>query len=248
MEITRAGAIGAAVLLNGALVFAQTFSVASIRPSAGQVQFEHDGKTEITPGAIAMRDVTVATCIKFAYDVQDSQISGPDWLQSDHFDILAKADSPVAKDQLKLMMRALLADRFKLAFHKQNKELSAYAMTIAKSGHKLKEAASDERMSRENSAIGTVARAMTTKEFADFMSGPLQMPVVDATGLPGRYDFALDFTPYLPGGEQVMKVSFDNNNGIIIAAMQGELGLKLDSKKEMVEVLVIDHVEQPSAN
>jgi uncharacterized protein (TIGR03435 family) len=227
---------------------AQTFSVASIRPSAGQVQFEHDGKTEITPGMVTMRDVTAATCIKFAYGVQDAQISGPDWLQSNHFDIIAKADQPVPPDQLKLMMRALLTERFKLAFHRQNKELSAYAMTIAKGGAKLKESAPDEKPSRENSAIGTVARAVTMKELADLIAGPLQMPVVDQTGLPGRYDFTLDFTPYLPGGEQVMKVTFDNNNGIIIAAMQGELGLKLESKKETVDVLMIDHVEQPSAN
>ena len=127
-------AIGAAVLLNTVFVSAQTFAVASIRPSAGDVKFEHDGKTEITPGTLTMRDVTAATCIKFAYGVQDSQISGPEWLQSEHFDILAKADSPVAEPQLKLMMQALLADRFKLSFHRQNKELSAYALTVAKGG------------------------------------------------------------------------------------------------------------------
>ena len=126
MRITNAGiAIGAAVLLNAALASAQSFAVASIRPSAEDVKFEHDGKTEITPGTLTMRDVTAATCIKFAYSVQDSQISGPERLQSDHFDIIAKADAPVAdgqlnNDQLKLMMQALLADRFKLAFHRQS--------------------------------------------------------------------------------------------------------------------------------
>jgi uncharacterized protein (TIGR03435 family) len=248
MRTICATALGAAVLLNAAFASAQTFAAASIRTSAGQVQFEHDGKTVISPGNVTMRDVTLATCIKFAYGVQDSQISGPEWLQSEHFDILAKADTPVAADQLKLMMRALLAERFKLAFHRQNKELSAYAMTVAKGGAKLKESAADAQPFRENSAIGTVAKAMTMKEWGDFISGPLQMPVVDMTGLTGKYDFVLDFTPYLPGGEQVMKVSFDNNNGIIIAAMQGELGLKLESKKETVEVLTIDHVERPSEN
>jgi uncharacterized protein (TIGR03435 family) len=249
MRITRAGfAIGTAVLLNAAFVSAQTFAVASIRPSAEDVKFEHDGKTEITPGTLTMRDVTAATCIKFAYGVQDSQISGPDWLQSDHFDILAKADSPVAEDQLKLMMQALLADRFKLAFHRQNKELSAYAMTVAKGGAKLKESAPGTKPYRENSAVGSIVRAWTMKEWADFISGPMRTPVVDMTGLKGRYDFSLDFTAYLPGGENAMNVAFDNANGIMIAAMQGELGLKMESRNEAVEVLVIDHVEQPSAN
>lgn len=195
-----------------------------------------------------MRDVTAATCIKFAYGVQDSQISGPDWLQSEHFDIIAKADSPVAEDQLKLMMQALLADRFQLSIHRQNKELSAYAMIVAKGGAKVKESTADAKTFRENSAIGTVVKAMTMKEWADFISGPLETPVVDRTGLTGRYDFSLDFTAYLPGGEKVMNVAFDNANGIVIAAMQGELGLKLESRKEMLEVLVIDRVEKPSAN
>ena len=195
-----------------------------------------------------MRDVTAATCIKWAYGVQDSQIAGPDWLQSEHFDIVAKADSPVGDAQMKPMMQALLADRFKLSFHRQNKELSAYALTVAKGGAKVKESAPETVPFRENSAVGTIARAMTMKEWADFISGPMQTPVVDMTGLKGRYDFSLDFTAYLPGGEKVMNVAFDNANGIMIVAMQGELGLKLESRKETVEVLVIDHIEGPSAN
>jgi uncharacterized protein (TIGR03435 family) len=249
MRIIRTAiAIGAAFFLNTAFVSAQTFAAASIRPSAQEVQFEHDGKTEITPGTLTMRDVTAATCIKLAYGVHDSQISGPEWLQSEHFDILAKADTPVAEDQLKLMMQALLTDRFKLSFHRQSKELPAYAMTVAKSGAKLKESAPETKPFRENSAVGSVVRAMTMREWADFISGPMQTPVVDMTGLKGGYDFSLDFTAYLPGGEKVMNVAFDNANGIMIAAMQGELGLKMESRKETVEVLVIDHVEMPSAN
>ena len=227
---------------------AQTFAAASIKPSSGQVQFEHDGKTEIAPGSLRMRDVTVATCIKWAYNVQDSQIAGPDWLQTEHFDIVARADEPVADERMKLMMRALLAERFKLAFHRQNKELRSYLMTVAKGGHKLRESAADTKLSRENSAVGTVVTGMTMKEFSNFMAGPLQTPIVDMTGLAGKYDFVLDFTRYLPPGESVMKVDFDNTTGIIIAAMEGELGLRLESKKENVEVLAIDHVERPSEN
>ena len=83
---------------------------------------------------------------------------------------------------------------------------------------------------------------------ADFISQPLRMPVVDHTGLPGRYDFVLDFTAYLPTGEKNMTPDFDNNNGIILAAIQGELGLKLESRKLQVETYVIDQVEKPSPN
>lgn len=239
--------MGIAALLS-ATASAQTFAVASIRPSAAEVQFESDGKTATTPGNLTMRDVTVATCIKWAYGVQDSQISGPEWLKSEHFDIEAKADAPVPDDQLKLMMRALLADRFKLSFHRQEKELRSYVMTVAKSGAKLHESAPDTKPFRENSAIGTVVKAMTMREFADFMADALQTPIVDMSGMTGRYNLVLDFTPYLPPGEHVMKMEFDNSTGIIISAMKGELGLDLESKKENVEVMVIDGVEQPSDN
>ena len=225
-----------------------SFAVASIKPSAAEVKFEHDGNTEVFPGAVTMRDVTVSTCIKWAYDVQDSQISGPAWLQSDHFDVMARADEPVAVEQLKLMMQSLLAERFKLSFHRQDKELRSFLMTIAKGGHKMHESAPGETQSRQNSAIGTIVKAMTMGEFANFIAGPLQLPVVEMTGLTGRYDFALDFTPYLPANERVMNVEFAEANGIIVAAMQGELGLKLESKKEMVNVMVVDRVERPSEN
>jgi uncharacterized protein (TIGR03435 family) len=225
-----------------------SFAVASIRPSGAEVKFEHDGKREVSPGALTMRDVTVATCIKWAYGVQDSQIAGPAWLQSEHFDIMARADEPAGIEALKLMMRTLLADRFGLSFHRQSKEVRSYVLTVAKSGHKLRESAADTKPSRQNSANGTVARAITMKEFADFIAGPLQTPVVDMTGLQGKYDFTLDFTPYLPANATVMRVDYTDTNGIIISALLGELGLKVESRKESVEVMMIDHVERPSAN
>jgi uncharacterized protein (TIGR03435 family) len=238
----RAGLVLGLVALPA---LAQSFGVASIRPSGGQVQFEHDGSTQVTPGHLRMRDVTVATCIKWAYGVQDSQIAGPGWVESEHFDIVANADGPVSEEQMKPLMRGLLAERFGLLFHWQSRELRSYVMT---GGGKLRESAADAVPFRENSAVGTVVRGMTLKEFGDFMAGPLRMPVVDMTGLKGRYDFALDFTAYLPPGERVMKMEFDDSTGIILAAMRGELGLELKSRKEMVEVMVIDRVERPSGN
>jgi uncharacterized protein (TIGR03435 family) len=221
-----------------------SFAVASIRPSAAPVQFEHDGKTETEPGSLRMRDVTVATCIKWSYGVQDSQIAGPAWLDSVHFDILAKADRPVGAGQLRLMMQTLLADRFQLAFHREKKELRAYALLVAKGGHKLQNADPAGAPFRENSATGTIARATTIQEFADFISGPLRTPVVDMTGLKGRYDFTLDFTSYLPTDPHARP----DVGEILIPALQGELGLKLESRKMPVEVMIVDRVEKPSGN
>jgi uncharacterized protein (TIGR03435 family) len=226
---------------------AQTsFAVATIRPSSEAVQFEHDGRTEVAPGLLQMHDVTVATCVKWAYGVQDSQISGSGWLQADHFDIMAKADGPATEEQMKLMLRTLLADRFKLSFHRVSKELKSFAMTATKGSEKLQRSSSqDGKSAIQNSAIGSVVKSTTMQEWANFIAGPLQTPVVDMTGLPGRYDFAIDFTPYLPTDMATMR---PDATSVIMTAMQGELGLKLEARKEQVEVMVVDHVEQPSAN
>ncbi len=226
-----------------------TFAVATIRPSSAEVQFEHDGKTEATAGFLRMQDVSVQTCIKWAYGVQDSQIAGPDWIDSQKFDIMAKADDPASEEEMKLMMQTLLADRFKLAFHHQTKELKAFVLTVAKGGAKVHPAAAPEaKPFRQNSANGTVVRSMTIQQFGDFISGPLHMPVVDQTGLKGKYDFALDFTPYLPDPAHNMDATRPDTTSILMITMDAELGLKMSTQKAPVDVMVIDHVEKPSAN
>jgi len=225
------------------------FAVATIRPSAAEVKFEHDGKTEMTPGTLRMQDVSIQTCIKWAYGVQGSQISGPDWTDKEKFDIVAKADGPASEEQMKLMMQTLLSERFRLSYHHQSKELTAFVLTVAKGGAKVHPAANpDAAPFRQNSANGSVVRSMTIQDFGDFLSGPLQMPVVNETGLAGKYDFVLDFTPYLSDPDHNMDVSKLDSTGIVKAALEGELGIKMELRKTEVDVMVIDHVEKPSAN
>ena len=153
------------------------FAVATIRPSSGAVSSSTTAKpnlARLTPHARRHRH----TCIKWAYGVQDNQIAGPAWLDSERYDIIAKADTPATEAQMKLMLQTLLADRFQLTFHHQNKELKAFALTIAKGGPKLSPAAApDAKPFRQNSANGTVVKSMSIRDFADFISGPLQTPV-----------------------------------------------------------------------
>jgi len=224
--------------------FAQAFAVASIRPSAEAVQFENDGETTFTSDTVRMRDVTIETCIKWAYGVQRGQVSGPNLLTSERYDILAKADGAANEEQLRLMMRALLAERFQMAFHTERKELRSFALAIAKGGPKLKQATPDEVPYRKNSRMGTVARATTMQEFADFLSGPVEKPVVDKTGLTGRWDFAFDFTNYLMAEPK----GIDDFLQVLNITLQGELGLKLEPEKDVVDVMVIDQVSKASAN
>ena len=150
---------------------------------------------------LQMHDVTVDTCIKWAYGVQNSQISGPAWLDGDRFDIVAKADSPATEAQMKLML-LLLADRFKLSFHHEQKEMKALVLTVAKGGPKLVPAANPDAtpaLVHQNSANGTKSpnRCRSESGVPSFRVR-YRMPVVDQTGLTGKYDFAIDFTPYLP--------------------------------------------------
>ena len=241
--------VGFVSLVLPAVAQQPAFAVATIRPSAESVPFEHDGKTEFSRDTLHMRDVTVNTCIKVAYGVQDRQISGPDWIGADHFDIIAKSDGPADEMQMKLMLRALLAERFHLSFHREEKEMKALVLTVAAGGRKLSRAKTpDAPPFRENSANGTVAKSMPIQEFADFIAGPLQMPVVDATGLTGKYDFALDFTSYLPEAGKNMDGTRPDTTAILKAALHDELGLNMEARKAQVEVIVVDHVEKPSEN
>jgi len=234
--------LGASVAASSAA--AQEFAVASIRPSAEPVKFEHDGETKMEPGVVRMRDVTIETCIKWAYRVQRSQVSGPGLLTSERYDITAKSDAPASDEQMRLMMRALLKERFNLAFHTEKKELRSFALIVTKGGAKLKQATPDEVPYRQNSAMGTTARATTMQEFVDFLSGPVEKPVVDKTGLSGRWDFAFDFTKYMTDPPK----SLDDFLVVLNITLQGELGLKLEPEKDVVDVMVIDHVTKASDN
>ncbi|SEG02411.1 soil-associated protein, TIGR03435 family [Bryocella elongata] len=238
----------AAIFSSGMAHAQASFAVATIRPSAAQVRFESDGETILLPASIKMRDVSIQTCIKWAYGVQRAQVLGPGLLTSEKYDIEAKADGPATEDQMKAMMQALLAERFGLAFHREKKELRSFALEVAKGGPKLgekfKQATSDEVPWRANSAMGTTARALTMQEFADFLSGPTEKPVVDKTGLAGRWDFSFDFSKYMldpPKG-------LDDFLLVLNTTLQGEMGLKLESEKDVVEVMVVDKVQKASAN
>jgi uncharacterized protein (TIGR03435 family) len=191
----------------------------------------------------------VQSCIKWAYDVQDSQIAGPGWMGSDRFDITAKSDKPANEAAMKQMLQGLLAERFGLSFHRERREMKALILTVASSGAKLKPAAAPDGVPyRQNSANGSVAKSMPIREWANFIAGPLQMPLVDETGLTGKYDFAIDFTGYIPEPGKNMDVARPDATGILKAVLHDQLGLNIGAGKTQVEVMVIDRVEKPSAN
>lgn len=226
--------------------FAQTsFDVAVIHPSSAEVKFERNGKTEFAHSTLRMHDVTVSTCIQWAYGTSQALVTGPASLTDVHYDITAKTDPNATKEQMQLMLRTLLNERFKLTFHIEKKEMRVYTLTVAKSGIKMHPSAPGGEMHHENSATGMIARSITMHELADYLSDPLDAPLTDGTGLPGRYDFTIDFTPYVDMEQSDVR---PDPVAVIRLALKGDLGLDLIQSKDQVDVMVVDHVEPPSSN
>lgn len=233
------------------------FEVATIKPSKP----DEPGKAFLWRGGQFITvNTTVNDLIKFAYGVQEKQIiGGPDWLSSQKFDIAGKPDVPGVpnSNQLKGMMQKLLADRFQFKFHRDEKEMSAYVLTVAKSGNKMKQNTDNPKglpgLFFRQLGVLTVQNA-TMKDFTGLMeSAVLDRPVVDQTGLQGRWDFILKWTPdESQFGGMGIKVPPPTDAADapppLFTAIQDQIGLKLEAEKASVEVLVLDHVEQPSAN
>jgi uncharacterized protein (TIGR03435 family) len=237
-----------------------SFEVATIKPNdSGATSMQvltFRGRNFITVNS------SLADLIMFAYSVQMKQIIGaPDWIERDRYDINATPDregTPSA-DQVRLMIRKLLADRFQLKFHHDKRELSAFVLTVGKDGSKLKPAQPNGNlhgigMQPAESGAMMFANNAPISAFTSFLQSlVLDRPVVDQTGLTGRYDLTVTFTPddslfnghpqafpKLAEGVEAAPSFFD--------AIQQQLGLKLTVKKTQVDVLAIDHVEKPSAN
>jgi uncharacterized protein (TIGR03435 family) len=236
------------------------FEVATIKPndSDGSMMkaLTFKGRTFITVNS------SLADLMMFAYSVQMKQIIGaPDWIERDRYDISATPDqegTPTA-DQVRVMIRKLLADRFQLKFHSEKRELSAFVLTVGKDGSKLKPSQPNGNLHGIGIQPARTGAMMFGNNapipaFTSFLqSNVLDRPVVDRTGLTGRYDLTVTFTPDdslfnghpLGFPEPAEGVEPAPN---LFDAIQQQLGLKLTAEKTQVDVLAIDHVEKPSAN
>jgi uncharacterized protein (TIGR03435 family) len=270
------GAAGHAQLLHPANGAAPSFEVATVRPSRGGEVFS----LRFQPARFLAENVPLDRLIRFAYDVRsDSQVvnmSG--WAAPEHYDIDAKisdaevetikklpADQGFA--QYRLMVQALLAERFRMKVRTETRELPVYALIVAKNGPKLVPSAivpDPQKLQLPQlhfTAAGALKAANVSMEyFSGWLSGRQDTGdrvVIDATGLKGGYDFALHWSPVedgsIAGGANGSQgagsaPASDADKPLLLTAIQEQLGLKLEPRKAPVEVLVIEHVEQPSAN
>jgi uncharacterized protein (TIGR03435 family) len=227
------------------------------------------------PDGFEARNVTLRAILQEAYQVQANQIEGgPDWLDSDAFEVQIKMrkspdDAPPSKqrmDQVKLALQKLLAEHAGLVVHNETKVLPAYALEVAENGPKLQPALSKEpddmkfnapvhmgkqQMRMEiggNQVYGIGAQGISADDLAQQLSRQLGTPVVNKTGLQGRYDFNLHWRDGKASSGENETSSAASGEPSLFNAIQEQLGLKLQAQKAPTPVLVIDRLEKPAEN
>lgn len=259
----------AAAYVAAATLWAQPgkmeFDVASVKASTalGGATFG------VGNGGASERNVTLKTLIAFAYKLQEFQVlGGPSWVGSDRFDIEARtAARGASPDQLRLMLQSLFAVRFQLKLHSETREEPIYALVVGKDGQKIKpsadqlspeangpapEGAGPNRGGMRLGMGSLIGNAVELPFFVNMLSQRLDRLVVDRTNLTGRFDIRLQWTPEFdenalgPGGDPLP--SAQTFGPSLFAAIEEQLGLKLEKAKGPVPVFVVDHAERPSEN
>jgi uncharacterized protein (TIGR03435 family) len=264
-----------------------TFEVASVKPAppptvpGGRATgcWRGTGPGSMNPSLYTCLNATVSLMAFQAYGLKSYQIGPGYYADKAEFNVSAKIPPDTTPDQIKLMLRNLLAERFKLTFHYEKKEIPVFDLVVAKSGLKMKESLPQPadapptpfvpenklpkdadgfpmptdirglRMLRANGLGRIVAGDVTMATLTNFLTNNVARPVTDSTGLTAKYDFTVTFTlDSLVGGGAIGAT--DNAGGLtIFAALEKQLGLRLEPKKTMIDVFVIDHAEKvPSEN
>lgn len=229
-----------------AVAFGQTaFEVASIKPAPPQefgrtsVHRSSDKEPGIK-GRLKYEGVSLSDLLADSHRLQHHQISGPDWLSSQRFDIMAVIPAAFSEAQIPEMLAALLVERFGLKTHDETKEMQVYTLEPAKGGAKLKKAESAGGVSGKSTKTTERVSARTTMAgLADYLSGRMDRPVVDRTGLEGPYEIELEWTP-----DTVATPGAEAPGPSIFTAIQEQLGLRLSAGKAPVRLLVVDHIDK----
>jgi uncharacterized protein (TIGR03435 family) len=227
------------------------FDVASVKSSQPGAGGERRGREniQVSPGTVTMRNASLKSCISWAWHVFAYQVTGPDWLDSQRYEIMGKAPGPATEDQLRLMMQSLLQERFKLALHHQTKELSAYVLMPGKNGPKVQESKTEGESSIEpnQKQMSVTVQRAPVAQLVEMLSNVLRAPVVDQTGLKGRYDLTVNVAKYAADmaaqGKSLDGAPADPLT-LISLVLQEELGLKLEAKKMPLDLVIIDHAEK----
>ncbi|HEY4085056.1 MAG TPA: TIGR03435 family protein [Bryobacteraceae bacterium] len=269
--------------------FAQQFEVASIKPSAQDAQTQTRAHIDSDPSMVRYSGLSLALYLQMAYRLKNYQIVAPEWMKSTRWDITAKLPAGATAAQVPEMMQALLLERFQMKTHRETRPLPVYALLTDKGGLRMKKSpaeqidgATQSKSQSVNAAMGGASTTVTYGNGASFTFGDNRLegrhlplatiadalsrfadkPVIDKTGVPGNFDFSMEFSPEdframmiraaIASGNtppaDVLKL-LDASSGDTLAAAVEKLGLSLDSRQAPIEVLVIDQALQtPIAN
>jgi uncharacterized protein (TIGR03435 family) len=225
------------------------WEVVTVKPSDPN---NHYDRFDAKGRTIVIENNTVEAMLRFAYGVQRSQIAGaPDWIRTERFDAKGTSNVEGQPDlkQFQSMIQKLLAERFGLKAHHEQRDIPVYALTVAKGGPRMAASKGDPNGMPDDSggteAGGRQVRKYTNVSMADLammMQFHLDRPVVDQTGIKGRYDFRMQWTV-----DDVQATDPDAPPGLF-TAIQEQIGLKLEPTRAPADVLVVDKVERPGAN
>jgi uncharacterized protein (TIGR03435 family) len=238
------------IICSSAFAQIPSFEVASVKIHKGG-----GGTTrEIEPGSMRYLNITLGEFINMAYGGKRYQIAGPDWAvnnaSSDRYDIVAKAAGSASPEQIRQMIGPLLAERFKLQFHRETRELPVLALTVSKGGPKFKEGDGGESSAYPDSSGSISFKNYPMDALANLLSNlpAVGRVVVDRTGLNGRYTFSVKLMDIPPGTSNAdVKKSIletDPVSSPIFSNLQLQLGLKVEAIKAPIEMMVIDHIEK----
>lgn len=223
-----------------------SFEVATIKPTDPS---DTSRGFHLSGRRIFIENEDLNTIISVAYAIHKEQIvDAPTWFGKDRYDIKGTPDvaGVPSLHQLQEMIQRLLADRFQLKFNREKRELSVYAIRVAKGGPKIARSTRDPESLPDQTGNGRGTMRFTNVSMSDFTLGMqefLEKPVVDRTGLTGRFDFLLNWTP-----DNSQNADDPNAPPGIFTAVQEQLGLRIDSTKAPVDVLAIVHADRPSEN
>ena len=238
------------VILMAAMTFAQSSPVSSFEVASVRMNTDArnpDQHIEASPETLTMRNVTATAIVQWAYSISSWQISHPDWMDSQRYDVIAKANNPVTDQEMRRMLQTLLRERFSFTEHRETKQLNALMLVETKGGNKLKKVEEDGSPQIRKDLKGVFFHNMTLAEFAEGLARDAQMPVVDQTGLMGRYDFFIDPKSYNPPtkaeGQRLDALD------MMQVLLPQQLGLRLEQRRTSVEMLIVDHMEKtPTEN
>jgi uncharacterized protein (TIGR03435 family) len=216
------------------------FELASVRPArpgrGGAPRFA------VTPGRLTIQNTSLRQIILDAYGVEDYRLQGPDWIDSERFDIVAKSAASVRHQaEMMPMLKVLLADRFHMEVHRESKELQVYALIVSKQGMKMQAAKESDFGRKGREEEGHIHdESLSMAQLAAVLSTQLRQPVVNQTGVSGNYVVSFDWNP----GHADAAAGAAPPNASLFVALNEQLGLGLQMRKAPLDVLVIDRIEK----